>query len=333
MEMDFVVTWVDGSDIEWLNEKKKYTDSKVIEKINSECRYRDPGTLKYWFRSVEKYAPWVRKIHFITWGHLPDFLDVNHPKINIVKHEDYIPKEYLPTFSARAINMNLHRINGLSEQFVYFDDDMFLNAPVEEKDFFVKGKPCNELVDGLYTSNIMHNHIIFNDMFLINKHFSKYNLLKSRKTINKLFNLKYRRQNLFNLRMLLWPCFGRFKTNHVAEPLLKSTIKEVWEKEFDVLNETCLNKFRKSTDVNQYLFSFWDLARGNFEPARISAEYYEIVYLERDKVREDILKETKKLICINDSDDCNNGYEKNRKTLLDLFEQKYPEKSSFEKTI
>ena len=123
-KIDFVIMWVDGSDPKWLQEKNKYSTNKidVDDAIN---RYRDMGTLKYWFRSVEKYTPWVNKIHFITCGHLPDWLNTNNPKLNIVKHEDYIPKEYLPTFSANPIELNLHRINELEEKFVLFNDEIF----------------------------------------------------------------------------------------------------------------------------------------------------------------------------------------------------------------
>ena len=81
--------------------------------------------LQYWFRGVGKFAPWVNRIHFITYGHLPPWLNVDHPKINIVRHTDYIPKKYLPTFNSHVIELNIHRIEGLANCFVYFNDDTF----------------------------------------------------------------------------------------------------------------------------------------------------------------------------------------------------------------
>ena len=72
-EIDFVITWVDGNDPAWIAERKKY-NSKSGDK--SDTRFRDWELLKYWFRGVEKYAPWVRKIHFVTWGHYPSWLNV-----------------------------------------------------------------------------------------------------------------------------------------------------------------------------------------------------------------------------------------------------------------
>ena len=94
--IDFVITWVDGSDPAWNKERMQYSESSKED--NGEERYRDWGLLKYWFRGVEQYAPWVRKIHLVTWGHLPKWLDTCSPRLHIVRHEDYIPREYLPTF-------------------------------------------------------------------------------------------------------------------------------------------------------------------------------------------------------------------------------------------
>src|SRR5699024_690064 len=137
--IDFVICWVDGGDPDWLKEKKRYSHDNNND--DRDIRYREWGIIKYWFRGVEKFAPWVNKIHFVTWGHTPSWLNVKHPKLNIVKHEDYIPSKYLPTFSSRPIELNLHRIKGLSEQFVFFNDDMFLLKPVKKEDFFKNGLP------------------------------------------------------------------------------------------------------------------------------------------------------------------------------------------------
>ena len=134
-KIDFVIPWVDGSNLEWCKQKNEYSPSQETD--CGENRYRDMGLLRYWFRAVETYAPWVNKVHFITWGHLPQWLNTDCKKLNIVNHKDYIPEKYLPVFSSHPIELNIHRIKGLSEQFVYFNDDMFLNGRVEEN-FFEK---------------------------------------------------------------------------------------------------------------------------------------------------------------------------------------------------
>ena len=86
-KIDFVIMWVDGSDPAWLEEKNKYLEKK-IDTSNAINRYRDMGLLKYWFRGVEKFTPWVNKVHFVTWGHIPSWLNTNNPKLNVVRHED-----------------------------------------------------------------------------------------------------------------------------------------------------------------------------------------------------------------------------------------------------
>ena len=74
-DIDFVMIWVDGNDLEWRKSKAKYNGDEELFNIN-DVRYRDWDTLHYWFRCVEKFAPWVRKIHFVTCGHVPQWAGI-----------------------------------------------------------------------------------------------------------------------------------------------------------------------------------------------------------------------------------------------------------------
>lgn len=121
--IDFVITWVDGDDPQWINKFEYF--SKLSEGDKRMVRYRNWDLLRYWFRGVEKYTPWVRYVFFVTEGHIPSWLNIKYTKLKIIKHSDFIPSEDLPLFNSRAIEVNLHRIPGLSEQFVYFNDDFF----------------------------------------------------------------------------------------------------------------------------------------------------------------------------------------------------------------
>ena len=194
-KIDFVITWVDGFDEKWQKEKQHYLKTFLKENKNSSknsynpSRYRDFGTLKYWFRGVEKYAPWVNKIYFVTCGQVPDWLNLNNEKLVLVNHQDFIPKEYLPTFSSEAIEVNLHRIKGLSENFVYFNDDLFIIDKVKENDFFVDDKPCEAAVLGIVPMD-ENSYSNFNNTIILNKYFNKKEVLKKNKS--KWFNLKYR---------------------------------------------------------------------------------------------------------------------------------------------
>jgi len=74
--IDAVVLWVDGSDPEWLKEKAKYAGQKW-DPLTSECRYREWGVFKYWFRALEQNMPWIRTVHLVTNGQLPSFINID----------------------------------------------------------------------------------------------------------------------------------------------------------------------------------------------------------------------------------------------------------------
>ena len=112
-------------------------------------RFREMNIFRYWFRAVERYAPWVNKVFLVTNGKFPDWINPDNPKLVLVKHEDYIPEEYLPTFNSCTIELHLHRIKDLSEHFVYFNDDIMLNGLVSPDYFFKNELPCDLLIRNL----------------------------------------------------------------------------------------------------------------------------------------------------------------------------------------
>lgn len=261
--MDFIITWVDGNDPEW---RKEYNQYKYGDDLSThEARFRDWDNLQYWFRGVEKFAPWVDKIHFVTYGHLPKWLNTNHPKLNIVKHEDYIPKEYLPTFNSHVIGNNMHRIKELSEEFVYFNDDVFLIKPISKDFFFKKGLPYDMPLLNI-TTGWYFKIILFRALGIINHRFSlRKAMLK--KPLNW-FHPKYGKRAIKNFLFLIttrdtFPGFHHF---HLALPIRKSTLKTVWEKVPDVMKESCESKFRNYYTVNLSLQRYWELATNNFYP-------------------------------------------------------------------
>lgn len=328
-KIDFVMIWVDGSDPKWQEEKIKYSDNPeaVRSGIN---RYRDWGLLKYWFRGVEKFAPWVNNVYFITCGHYPEWLNLNHPKLKFLKHEDYMPKEYLPTFSSHPIELNLHRIEELSDKFVYFNDDMFLISMTTPADFFKENKPryvagC-DIIYGEDNDSIWH--IFVNNSNLINKYFNKTESIKN--NFFKWFSFNYPFKVLLKTFLLLpFNNFSRIVDLHIPVPILKSTMNELWNKEKVLLDKTSRNKFRSVNDVSQYIFREYDIARGNFEPAQKKiGKYYSCLNDGLDKVSDEMIKQKIKAICI--SDDEKVDFEKASKQISDAFQKIFPDKSSFE---
>lgn len=325
-KIDFVVIWVDGNDKQWQNEKDKYSPKRNTD--NRNIRYRDWDNLQYWFRGIEKFAPWVNKIHFVTYGHLPDWLNKNNPKLNIVKHTDYIPKEYLPTFSSHPIELNLHRIKGLSEKFVYFNDDMFIIDDVKKSDFFVNNLPCDmAAINATVARDKLYNSVLYNNMLILNSRFKKNEII--RKNLSKWINLKYGKTLVRTFLGMPWSEFIGFYNKHMCNSFLKSTFEEVWEKEFEVLNETCMHKFRSKEDVNQFLFEYWQLMNGKFYPKKMSCCYFQALEQKQELIKS-IKKQKYKFVCINDSEYNNEDFERLKKELKDSFETILPQKCSFE---
>ncbi|MBO4915019.1 MAG: Stealth CR1 domain-containing protein [Oscillospiraceae bacterium] len=328
-DIDFVIIWVDGNDPEWRKEKNECKGLLTKEEDDSDHRYRDWDNLQYWFRGVEQFCPWVRTVHFVTWGHLPKWLNTNHPKLHIVNHKDYIPPQYLPTFSSHTIELNLHRIEGLSEHFVYFNDDMFIIKPMRKSDFFHRGKPCDSAVMNVHCYNMEDMVIMapFRDIGVINHEFSMRDVIK--KNPGGWFNLKYGIDNLRNVILLSCPRFPGMLQQHLPTSFCKSTFSEVWAKYPEILNETCMHKFREMTDVNQWLFKEWQIASGNFYP-RSTKIGKNIAAYHIDAACRCIHEQQAKMLCLNDTQ---MGYDEFMECVRKVnaaFDHILPEKSLFE---
>lgn len=327
-DIDFVMIWVDGNDPEWQRSKSLYRGDEDKHNINN-TRYRDWDLLHYWFRGVEKYAPWVRKIHFVTCGHVPAWLKLEHPKLHFVKHEDYMDAEFLPTFSSHPIELNLHRIDGLADKFVYFNDDTFLSAPVSEEDFFVDGLPRGYGV--LNPPTAARNGIgciVMNNLGIIADHFDFWTQFKSHitKWINPIYGTKLVRTFL----LLPWRRYLGFLDLHLPTSFLKSTFEEVWKEEEPLLRKVCRNRFRSDSDVNQWLMCYWQIATGRFAPAspKIGKVYY--VTDDVSEIVQVIKGQKLKMICVNDSEEIQD-IAVLRDQVAEAFEYVLPEKCSFEK--
>lgn len=326
--IDIVVPWVDGNDPAWRAVRSEYRPDSNSD--GNDSRYREWGLFHYWFRSIEMYAPWVRTVHLITWGHLPPWLNTDHPKLHIVRHEDYIPAEYLPTFSSHVIELNMHRIPGLAEHFIYFNDDVYLNAPTTPADFFVDGLPNDAAVMGQVT--IADNfsfmpYIDLNMLGLLNMTYSKKQTIKQHP--KHWFNVKYGKDALFNLYLLPGQTFTGFKNYHTCQPYRKTTLEEVWTAYPEALERTCCNRFRSREDVNQYLFRWWRLIKGEFNPHKPNSCYLTLGSDSIETVDNCLSDRKRKVVCVND-DPMGCDFETERQKAVAMFERHYPAACSFE---
>ena len=335
IQIDFVVTWLDSSDPEWQKSLAIYSHKSTGHK--EKARFRSTDFFLYWFRAVERYAPWVHKVYLVTNGKFPDWINKDCPKLELVKHADFIPTEYLPTFNCRTIEMHLHNIKGLLEHFVYFNDDMILNSPVKPDYYFKNGLPCdinNETCFNvpIYTPKDKFGNYIsmLADIGIINCHFNR------KKTVfqspKRWYGLHLGIKGLI-MNSVLWNkrLFVGFSNYHTEQTYLKSVFEELWEKEPDVLKASC-TRFREDNTVNNYLFRYWQLAKNLFYPMRRKSSFFFLI--DRNVVTsiEKTLKEEKSIsVCLNDSGLCS---EENfiyiNKELQRIFDKKFPNKSSFE---
>ena len=333
--IDFVITWVDGNDPEW-NKQKDECEREFFSKHNSDFKvwsasskcFRDWDSLKYWFRGVEQFASWVNKIHFVTAGHLPAWLNTHNKKLNIVKHADFMPKEYLPTFNSIAIEWNLHRINGLSEQFVYFNDDMFVISKVTPKDFFNQGLPCETAGLACCVTQWNKGHEEYYNAMLINKYFNKKSVIK--KNIGKWIRLEYKDVLIRTLLLLSWREFTGFFETHGSCAYKKQTFEEIWDKEGIFLDEVCKSRFRNANSANHWLVKNWQVVSGLFSPRKRSFHKVFTSGMTPEAYKY-VVKHKAKTVCINDSNFLSDDQFNEQKALMKAaFEKILPNKSSFE---
>lgn len=156
--IDAVYTWVNGSDTLHLRARLKFLNASSAAGLQSSdanqsapapgddaasaSRFADHDELRYSMRSLEKFAPWVRRVYLVTNGQVPHWLDLSNPKVRVITHLEIFSAatptsclHHLPVFSSPAIESHLHRIPGLSKRFLYLNDDTFFASPVVPDDF------------------------------------------------------------------------------------------------------------------------------------------------------------------------------------------------------
>lgn len=309
MDIDVVIPWVDPTDKEWQASKNKFLKDLNNDKVdNSENRFRDWDNFKYVFRGIDKFMPWVHKIYIITCGQVPDWMNKEaDDRLVIVNHSDYIPKEYLPTFSSHPIELNLHRIKELSEHFIYLNDDYFVINETSPEDFFVDGLPCDYALEDPITPDHkdIFNNILINNIVLLNSHYDRRTVLKEQK--KKFYSMCDKKAFITNM------CFRPLKRNHffglhyshLASNILKSTIEKVWTENREILEATSSHKFRNADDVNQFIFKNEQYVTGKFHPYNIN-RFGRAIQLDDtiegavEDVCRTITDSDYKMICIND---------------------------------
>ncbi len=317
------------NDPEWKKEFAKYSGKARTESNSvSDARFRDYGFLKYWFRGVEKFAPWVRKIHFLTCNQKPDWLDTSNPKLNLVNHADIIPPQFLPTYNSGVIERYIHRIPGLAEHFVFFNDDFYIINKISPERFFRNGLPCDIAAFKYNLSWSQWYKMLANNIRIINRRFNKKDVMA--KDHDKWFDKSYGSRARWNYILKPYGKFITLRTPHNAQPYLKSTFEEVWDYAGKELTETSANRFRATTDYTQELFRTWQICEGNFMPYNtyVDTKMFPLMVKPKQAVKA-IYNQSYSLICLNDNIHIRN-YNVVMENIRKAFDSILPDKSSFE---
>lgn len=308
--VDLVYLWVDGNDPDWIRKKKEVIGKAAYDQseINCRGRYLDNEELKYSLRSVEKHIPWIRKIFIVTDDQTPGWLNTSHQGIRIIDHQEILPEEAVPCFNSMVIEHYIYRISGLSEQFLYANDDMFLNADLKSGFFFATdGFPIIRLKKkplGKWHMRFKH---------LVGKEIGQY-----RHTVEK-------------AALLVEKQFGSYYSgvpHHNIDAYKKTDYRHAVEKIFhqEVL-ECRLNKLRTFDDLYRSAFDLYALAMGHAHLSYVNKETSLRMLLYEGNFEERLKKYNPKLFCMNDGQ---KATEENREEAKRFLEHCFPEKSSFE---
>lgn len=291
--MDIVITYVNGADPEWLRSYSEFCDKPVIAK-----RYRDWGTLRYLLRAIDVNLPFVNRVFLVVsdCSQVPDWVS---PRLDIVLHKDIIPEEFLPTFNSTTIEMFLHRIPGLDEEFVYFNDDIFPLLPCSPEDFFRDGKAVMDFHKCLLKNAQYRKHAFNSDRL-------------ARKALGKPAGLLF------------------LRPKHSATTMLKSVLQEAYDKsECEIRSR--ISPLRENYNLNQYYFLDYQLLSGHCVGGAISKKHFSLAIATRRDMREFFRSPSSKLVGINDTKVSSEKFKTVKSMLEDCFCTIFPEKSRFEK--
>ena len=238
-DIDIVFSWVDGSSAEFQRMRALRMQSYVVGVgDDSAARYRQLDELRYALRSVHLYAPWIRRIFIVTDSPTPAWL-ADHPSVTIVPSSAFfVDQTSLPTHNSHAIESQLHHIDGLSEHFLYSNDDMFFARPVSPDMFFSPGG-VTKFIEATTRIGLGENS-------------PERSGFENAARVN---------------RALLLERFGRVTTRHLEHaptPLRRSVLFEM-EKEFATdFARTAASPFRSATDISvtNSLYHYYALMTG-----------------------------------------------------------------------
>ena len=292
--MDIVITYVDGRDPAWQQDYERTMNVPVMAK-----RYRDWDTLRFLFRGIERHMPFIRNVWLVVSrdSQVPAWID--RSQVHVVLHEEIIPAEYLPTFNSTTIEMFLHRIPGLSEQFLYFNDDMYPVMDMTPEDFYPGGKAAMGFARCLFARGMYKRQTRNSDWL-------------AREALGLKPGLFFRRPQ------------------HTCSPMLRSFSEEAFGRVAPQILSR-LSRARTMENFNQYFFLDYLLYSGRAVSRRLSNKHFSLAAASIGRICAFLEQPNRKLVCINDVHMKESVFQQARERLLAAFSHHFPEPSRFER--
>lgn len=303
MNIDFVVPYVNCEDEQW---RKQYEEQSLLHGrkiMKNSVRYRDYGTFKYLFRGIAENMPWIRTVHLIVQSESQVPKWINRDTVHIVLHDQIINYRNLPTYNSGTIEMYINNIPGLSEYFLYGNDDMFPLNPTTPEDWFDgNGNPKIKI----RTCPFAPNHKMYRHM------------LKNTENVCRDILGK----NHVNNKVL--------RADHNINPMRKSTWDYVWQKAGEKLENSC-STFREAKNITQEISNFYSYLSGNYTLHTRQNKYIEFKARSYDEISKLITHSQYHCLCINDTG-CDD-FDKTKRILVKSFEKKYPNPCKYEVNV
>lgn len=312
--VDVVYTWVDGSDPAWLERKLRAQGLQVHGEHHADSlaanRFISRDELRYSLRSVEMYASWVNHIWIVTDRQVPGWLDTSNPRITVVDHREiFSDPGALPVFNSHAIETQLHHIDGLSEHYIYMNDDVFFGRPVRPETFFHANG-----ISRFFPSTAV--------------------LDVTPRSARDFAVASAGKRN----RELIERDFGRTLTNklrHTPLPQNRRILAEMEERYPDIFDSVMRSTFRHPDDyaVPSSLFQWYAFATGRAVDGRVIYGYQDIAAANAGLVLSKWLRERRlECFCLNDTADDPDSADARDRVVVDFLERYFPVPSGLERT-
>lgn len=297
--MDIVITYVDGRDPLWQADYAAVVPERPLPK-----RFRDWGTLPYLLRGIERHIGFVRRVFLVVAreSQVPAWIDP--AAVTVVLHRDFIPAHFLPLFNASSIELFLHRIPGLGERFLYFNDDCFPLGDFSEADFYTDKGIALGYTRQLFACNAFQRQV------------------RKACRIAAAAASPLRQQGL-----------GYVRPQHCCTPMFRPDGERLYRTTLEPLLPQLVSPVRAEGNINQYVFTDYLYHSGRVLRRRISCRHFSLALATPGRIRRFLRNPDRKLVCFNDVAMSNARFVRLQKAMLEGLQARFPQPSRFERGL